>query len=97
MGSKGTCKLDSCDKDVRGKGYCERHYREWRRGKLGKARYKSCNAEGCTKPGRRRRLCDEHYQSTYKSASSKEAAEATPPAGSAAAEGAGEAPSEASV
>lgn len=96
MGSRGTCKFEGCDKDVRGKGYCERHYRAWRRGKLGKARYRSCNAEGCNKPSVQRALCEEHFRSTY-GGKAKEA-EATPPAtpsespGEAAGEAASEAP-----
>jgi len=53
MGNKGTCKAASCDKDVRAKGYCDRHYREWRKGKLPKPRYKSCNHEGCRTSRRR--------------------------------------------
>jgi hypothetical protein len=60
MGSKGTCKAAGCDKDVRGKGYCERHYRAWKRGKMPKARFRRCNAEGCTKPATMRHLCETH-------------------------------------
>lgn len=65
MGSKGTCKLDGCEQDVRGKGYCDRHYRAWRRGKLPKARYRSCNKDDCHKPVEQRGLCAEHFQAEY--------------------------------
>jgi len=65
MGSKGTCKLDGCEKDVRGKGYCDRHYRAWRRGKLPKPRYSSCNTADCHKPIHLRGVCAEHFQATY--------------------------------
>lgn len=65
MGTKGTCKLDGCEGEVRGKGYCDRHYRAWRRGKLPKARYRTCNEKGCTKPTHHRGLCEEHFKSVY--------------------------------
>jgi hypothetical protein len=65
MGNKGTCKIEGCDKDVRGKGYCDRHYRAWRRGKLPKPRYTRCHAQGCNKPGTRRSLCPEHFEAAH--------------------------------
>jgi hypothetical protein len=86
MGNRGTCKAEGCDKDVRGKGYCERHYRAWRRGKMGKARYTSCNAEGCRKPGTRRSLCPEHFLSTFGKAKPAEGASGEAPAEEAGAE-----------
>ena len=33
-GEKGDCKLDSCGKPVRAKGFCSSHYQQWRRGSL---------------------------------------------------------------
>jgi hypothetical protein len=74
MGTRGTCKVDGCEKDVRGKGYCDRHYRAWRKGKLGKARYRSCNTGGCSRPATRRGLCSEHFASAYAKAKAAEAA-----------------------
>ncbi len=76
MGNKGTCKAASCDKDVRAKGYCDRHYREWRKGKLPKPRYKSCNHEGCRKAMSRRGLCEEHFAATFSKKKAEAAAEA---------------------
>ena len=61
MANKGNCKAENCDKPVRGKGYCDRHYRKWRKGLLGKPRYRTCNEEGCRKPRLRRALCEEHF------------------------------------
>jgi hypothetical protein len=61
MSNKGSCKAAGCDKPVQGKGYCQRHYAQWRKGKLPKPRYKICNAEGCRKPMGRGGLCPEHY------------------------------------
>ena len=74
MATKGTCKATDCSADVRAKGYCARHYAQWRRGKLPKPRYKSCNAEGCNKPMFRRGLCAEHFAAKF----TKKKAEAAP-------------------
>ena len=60
MANKGTCKAEACQKDVVGKGYCSRHYKLWREGKLPKARYKTCTKEGCRKPRAAGSLCAEH-------------------------------------
>jgi len=73
MGSKGTCKAASCEKDVRAKGYCDRHYRAWRKGKLGKPRRRSCNEKGCGKAAARRGLCADHFAKQH----AKGAAEAS--------------------
>ena len=50
MAKGTTCKFKGCSKEVAGKGYCARHYAQWKRGKLAKGRYKICTAEGCKKP-----------------------------------------------
>ena len=78
MASKGNCKAKECGKEVRAKGYCERHYRQWRKGKLGKPRYGACNAESCRKPRVRRGLCAEHFAKEHpgKSKAAEAAAEA---------------------
>ena len=65
MANKGSCKSAECGKDVRAKGYCDRHYRQWRKGKLAKPRYTTCHAEGCHKPRERRGLCAEHFAKEY--------------------------------
>jgi len=78
MGTKGTCKAADCQKDVQAKGYCPRHYRQWRKGKLGKPRYTTCHAENCHKPRVRSGLCTEHYAKTH-GKSKVSAAESTPP------------------
>jgi hypothetical protein len=72
MAETSTCKAESCDKAVRAKGYCDRHYRAWRKGKLGKPRHRSCNESGCGKAPSRRGLCPEHFGKHYGKA--KEAA-----------------------
>ena len=77
MAKNGSCKAETCDKPVHGKGYCERHYRKWRRGLLGKPRYRTCNEEGCHKPRARRSLCEEHFTKKHsKAAAAPEAASA---------------------
>ncbi len=71
---RGTCKIEGCRGAVQGKGYCARHYRQWRRGKLPKPRYKTCHAEGCRKPLLRRGLCAEHFAKEYGKGTGEEAA-----------------------
>jgi hypothetical protein len=80
MGNKGTCKAENCDNPVRGKGYCDRHYRKWRKGLLGKPRYKTCNEEGCRKPRVRRSLCAEHFAKKHTKTAPAEPAAAPAPA-----------------
>jgi len=65
MTNKGACKAAGCAKEVQAKGYCPGHYRQWRKGKLPKPRYKICHAEGCRKPRERRGLCPEHFAKEY--------------------------------
>ncbi len=65
MANKGTCKAESCEKDVRAKGYCDGHFRKWKKGLLAKPRRKSCNADGCHKPQGNRGLCAEHHAKEF--------------------------------
>jgi hypothetical protein len=58
--AKGPCKQDGCERPSVGKGYCDRHYRQWRRGELPKGRYKTCTAEACRKPRANGSKCAEH-------------------------------------
>ena len=83
MASKGTCKASECSHEVQAKGYCARHYRQWRKGKLPKPRYRSCNAEGCHKPRARRGLCSEHFAKEYGKSRAAEGAAPSAPAGAA--------------
>lgn len=78
MGNKGSCKAEGCSSDVRAKGYCDRHYRKWRKGLLGKPRHRSCTEKGCGKARSRRGLCEPHFaQKTKKGGAEAPAAEAT--------------------
>lgn len=64
--ASATCKQSGCSRSAEGgKGYCGRHYAEWKRGKLPKARYKTCRVEGCRRPMARRGRCDEHFARDY--------------------------------
>lgn len=63
-----TCKAENCNGPVRAKGYCERHYRKWRKGLMGKPRYRTCTEEGCRKPRIRKSLCEEHWAKKYRKA-----------------------------
>jgi len=65
MANKGTCKAPDCEKEVRAKHYCDRHYRKWRQGEMPKPRYKTCNAENCRKPQHDRGLCEAHWAEKF--------------------------------
>ncbi len=76
MASKGTCRAEGCDKEVRAKGYCDRHYRKWRKGLMGKPRHRSCNEKGCGKAPSRQGLCADHFLKKHTKAAPAAAAEA---------------------
>jgi hypothetical protein len=61
------CKIAKCKRRYRAKGYCVSHYREWRHGKFGRARYKICRDIGCLKPQglNRHGYCEDHFQNYY--------------------------------
>lgn len=61
------CKIKGCKREYRSKGYCVAHYRKWRNGQYGIARYKTCNSNDCRKPMtlNRHGLCEDHYQKLY--------------------------------
>lgn len=86
MKKNETCKIENCNQPVKAKGYCRKHYRKWRRGGYGKARYKICGAEGCKKPRFSKGYCEDHYNSLFLSKAVKKAEEAPAPAESPAAE-----------
>lgn len=57
------CKMKGCKRPYRAKGYCNVHYKKWRRGELGKSRYKTCSEEGCKGKAHRWGYCETHYNS----------------------------------
>lgn len=62
-----SCKVGGCKREYRAKGYCRAHYRKWRRGELGKPRYKRCGALNCTEAMviNRHGYCEAHFQQYY--------------------------------
>ncbi|HEX2574175.1 MAG TPA: hypothetical protein VH877_31805 [Polyangia bacterium] len=59
------CSKEGCKRPYRAKGYCNVHYKAWRRGELEghRARYRICTKEGCRKPRAiQGSLCEEHLQ-----------------------------------
>jgi hypothetical protein len=77
---KETCKIENCKQPVKGKGYCVKHYRKWRQGEYGKARYKTCGEENCRKPCFAKGYCEEHYRTVFLGQAAGEAAPAPPAA-----------------
>ena len=68
MGTKPKrCRIKSCKKEYRAKGYCQSHYKKWRRGEYGLARYKICKDGDCRQPMAMNRhgYCEEHFQNYY--------------------------------
>ena len=59
---KKTCTVEGCKHAYRAKGYCYKHYQEWRKGKLAHSRFNSCHHEKCTKPQFKNGLCETHWK-----------------------------------
>jgi hypothetical protein len=56
------CSIEGCKRPYRAKGYCNVHFRKWRRGELdAKPRYKICKEEKCKKPMFKKGYCEQHY------------------------------------
>ncbi|MDP3936569.1 MAG: hypothetical protein Q8R92_00350 [Deltaproteobacteria bacterium] len=92
------CRIEGCKRPYRAKSYCNVHYREWRQGKYGKARFKICSKEECLGKRDAMGLCETHLNE-WRSARGKgsEAAEAAAPPAAAEAVVAPAAPAEAST
>ena len=62
-----SCKVRACKREYRAKGYCNSHYKMWRQGKYGIARYKTCKDNECRKPigVNRHGYCETHFQNYY--------------------------------
>jgi hypothetical protein len=78
---KADCRHEGCKQTATGgKGYCARHYTAWKRGKLPKARFKTCQAEACHKRVVGRGRCEEHHARDYpgKRSPASEASETAP-------------------
>ncbi|PIU58101.1 MAG: hypothetical protein COS89_02145 [Deltaproteobacteria bacterium CG07_land_8_20_14_0_80_38_7] len=56
------CKMEGCKREYRAKGYCNVHFKKWRKGELDtKPRYKICGEENCKKPLYKMGYCEQHY------------------------------------
>lgn len=61
MAEKLKCSVEGCKKEYRAKGYCDRHYKAWKSGELGHARYKICETPACKKKrAAQGAMCEEH-------------------------------------
>lgn len=62
-----TCRIENCKGEYKAKGYCRTHYKAWRHGKYGQARFKQCGDASCAKPMtvNRHGLCEEHFQNYF--------------------------------
>jgi hypothetical protein len=75
------CKSKGCKRPYRAKGYCNVHYRKWRRGELEKkGRYRICTEEKCRKATFKKGYCEQHYSAWSASKKPQAAAEAKPAA-----------------
>lgn len=61
--STKACVVEGCKRPYRAKGYCNVHFKKWRRGEMPKKRrYKICSEENCRKPLFRFGKCETHYK-----------------------------------
>ncbi|MFH1829793.1 MAG: hypothetical protein ABH871_03330 [Pseudomonadota bacterium] len=82
-----SCKQEGCKRPYKAKGFCNVHYKKWRRGELDKpGRYRTCAEESCHKPTHKKGYCEQHYSAWSASKKPQEAAEAKPAAAAPAAE-----------
>lgn len=51
-----TCKIEGCSEAVFARGWCGKHYNQWRRNHA-----KQCKAEGCERPAEKRGYCNVCY------------------------------------
>lgn len=56
------CTEKGCKRPYRAKGYCDVHFKKWRRGELeAKPRFRTCGEENCKKPAFNKNMCEQHY------------------------------------
>ncbi|MBU4484848.1 hypothetical protein KKA47_05460, partial [bacterium] len=76
-----TCKMEGCKREYRAKGYCNVHYKKWRRGELDKKpRYKICSEENCKGETYKSGRCKPHYDAWIASRKKVEAEVVATPA-----------------
>ena len=63
---KKQCSIDGCDAPARGRGWCQKHWKRWRKygDPLGKSNFKQikrdCQIQGCERPYHANGYCDYH-------------------------------------
>ena len=61
------CSVNECDNRAVSRGYCDKHYRRWRKygdpEKGARSQIKPCSVDGCPNPAEARTLCHGHYLS----------------------------------
>jgi hypothetical protein len=72
------CQVSSCGEKYRAKGYCDRHYKMWRKGTFGDRRFNTCSKEACHGATVGEGLCQTHLDEKRpsKAAAAAPAAEA---------------------
>lgn len=66
--TKPTCKIQGCESPVEGHGYCNKHYRRWKKygdphkTKIIRNNGALCKVAGCENPAKSREMCGKHYQ-----------------------------------
>jgi hypothetical protein len=61
------CSVEGCDKPVRARGWCQNHYKHWRRGKMpndgedNRRRRGLCSVDNCDQAHSARGFCRRHY------------------------------------
>jgi hypothetical protein len=74
-----SCTVEGCKRGYRAKGYCFFHYKKWRAGELGHARYKTCSNADCLKKATQHGMCDEHHAAWRSARKGAAAPSAAPP------------------
>jgi len=76
-----SCKVEGCKRPYRAKGYCNIHFRKWRRGEMPKKPYyRICSTENCRAETFKGGMCKQHYEAWIASKHPQEAAAPEAPA-----------------
>ena len=65
-GSEKHCSVEGCKRPFRAKSYCFFHYKKWRQGEFGHARYRVCGKPECRTKTFKAGLCEKHFGEKYK-------------------------------
>ncbi len=59
------CSIEGCDRSVKARGWCGKHYQQQSRLGLQPREQRFCTVDGCEQPFSAKGYCLEHYQSWY--------------------------------